>query len=85
MTAALNVLTFLTTLVCAFLLLRAYFRVRGRLLLWSGICFAILTVNALFAIADLVLFPSIDFFTYRTGSAAAALGIMVFGLAWESK
>lgn len=85
MTAALNILTCVTTLLCAFLLLRAYFRVRSKLLLWSGICFAILTITTLFSIADLILFPSIDFFTYRTGSAAAAILILVYGLVWESK
>ncbi len=85
MTETLNILTFLTTLLCAFLLLRAYFRTRGRLLLWSGICFVILTIGSLFAIADLVLFPSIDFFTYRTASAALAVAILVYGLVWESR
>ena len=48
MQAIVNVLGTLTVGLCAFLLLRAYARVRKRLLLWSGLCFAGLTLaNAL--------------------------------------
>jgi Family of unknown function (DUF5985) len=84
-TAALYILTCLTTLLCAALLLRAYFRVRHRLLLWSGLCFAGLTIANLFMIADLLLFPTIDLFTYRTGFTAGALVLLVYGLIWESQ
>ena len=50
----------LTSLACAVLLLRGYFRTRVRLLLWSGLCFVGLALNnALLpyiqAIADLGL------------------------------
>ena len=85
MTAALNILNFATTLLCAFLLLRAYLRVRRRLLLWSGICFLILTITDILTIVDLQLIPGLDFFTYRTGSAAVAMAFLVFGLVWESR
>lgn len=85
MTAALYILVCLTTLLCAVLLLRAYFRVRRRLLLWSGLCFVGLTISNLFVIADLLLFPSLDFYAYRTGFAAGAVALMVYGLIWESE
>lgn len=85
MTAALYILTCLTTLLCAVLLLRAYFRVRHRLLLWSGLCFVGLTISNLFVIADLLLFPTLDFFTYRTGFAAGAMALIIYGLVWESQ
>ena len=85
MTAALNLLNFATTFLCAFLLLRAYSRGRQRLLLWSGICFVILTITNLLTIADLQFFPNIDFFTYRTASAAVAMAFLVYGLVWESR
>ena len=39
------VLCALTSLACAILLLRGYFRTRVRLLLWSGLCFAGLALN----------------------------------------
>lgn len=85
MASALYILTCLTTLLCAILLLRAYARVRKRLLLWSGLCFAGLTVSNLLVIADLMLFPRIDFFSYRLGSAAVAMVLLLYGLIWESQ
>lgn len=75
----------LTTLLCAVLLLRGFFRVRRKLLLWSGLCFAILTVSNFFKIADLLIFPDIDLYTYRVGSAALAMALLVYGLVWESQ
>ena len=85
MSLAIYVLTSLTTLLCAVLLLRAYASVRRRLLLWSGLCFVGMTISNLLVIADLVLFPEIDFYTYRLGSAAIAMALLLYGLIWESQ
>ena len=85
MTAALYILGFLVTLLCAILLLRAYLNVRRRLLLWSALCFAGLTVSNFLVIADLMLFPSVDLYTYRLLSAAVAMALLLFGLIWESQ
>ncbi len=83
MSVALYVFTILTTLLCAVLLLSAWFRVRNRLLLWSGLCFVGLTIENIFVLADMVLFPSIDLFTYRLASAAISISLLLFGLIWE--
>ena len=83
MYAALYILTIVTTLVCSVLLLRAYFRVRNRLLLWSGLCFAGLTIDNLLVLADVVLFPAVDLYTYRLASAAISISLLLFGLVWE--
>lgn len=85
MTAALYILTCITTLLCATLLLRAFVRVRKQLLLWSGLCFAGLTISNIFVIADLLVFPNIDLYTYRLGSAAVSMMLMLYGLIWESR
>lgn len=85
MTAALYILTCLTTLLCSVLLLRAFVRVRRKLLLWSGLCFLGLTVSNLFKIADLLVFPEVDLYSYRVGSAALAMALLVYGLVWESQ
>ncbi|HEX5234239.1 MAG TPA: DUF5985 family protein [Silvibacterium sp.] len=84
MDTALYVLTSLTTLLCALMLLRGYARARRRLLLWSGLCFLVLTISNLLVIADLVIFPQ-DLFTYRLGSAAIAVALLLYGLIWESR
>ncbi|HEY4050267.1 MAG TPA: DUF5985 family protein [Acidobacteriaceae bacterium] len=85
MAPSLYILTSLTTLLCAILLLRAYANVRRRLLLWSGLCFVGLTISNLLVIADLVLFPKIDLYTARLGAAAIAMALLLFGLIWESQ
>jgi hypothetical protein len=85
MTSALNILTFLTTLLCSVLLLRGWTQVRRRLLLWSGLCFAGLSVNYLLVIVDLMIFPEKDLFTYRLGFAATAMTLLLYGLIWESQ
>ncbi len=85
MNAALYILQGLTTLLCAVLLLRAFARVRRKLLLWSGLCFAGLTVSTLIKIADLVIFLQSDLYTYRVGSAAVAMMLLMYGLVWESQ
>ena len=48
----------LTALACAVLLLRAYARSRFRLLLWSGLCFAGLTLNNALLVLDRVVLPT---------------------------
>ena len=47
MAAAIYLLCMLTSMACAGLLLVAWRRSRYRLLLWSGLCFAGLTLNNL--------------------------------------
>lgn len=85
MTLALDVLTLLTTVLCAILLLRAYQDVRRRLLLWSGLCFVGISVATLLRIADLRVFLSTDLYTYRLGVTAISMALLLFGLIWESQ
>jgi hypothetical protein len=80
---ALYVTTILVTLFCSILLLRAYIRVRRGLLLWSALCFVGLTVDSVLVLVDLILFPSLDLFTWRLASVAIAISLLVFGMIWE--
>ncbi|HTX42603.1 MAG TPA: DUF5985 family protein [Acidobacteriaceae bacterium] len=83
MSAALYLLSILTTLACSVLLLRAWFRVRNGLLLWSALCFAGLTLDSVLVFADMVLFPAVDLFTWRLLSVALSISLLIFGLVWE--
>ena len=85
MNAALDLLTLLTTAICAILLLRAYQNVRKRLLLWSGFCFVGLSAANLLRIADLRVFPATDLYTYRLGVTAISMALLLYGLIWESQ
>ena len=85
MTIALDVLTLLTTILCAGLLLRAWQNVRKRLLLWSGLCFVGLAISNALRIADLRFFLTLDLYTYRLGAIAIAMCLLLWGLVWESQ
>lgn len=81
---AVNILGTVTVALCAVLLLRAYFRVRQRLLFWCGLCFAGLAIANAILIVDLHVLPSMDFYRLRLFAAAVAMALMVYGLIFES-
>jgi hypothetical protein len=83
--SALYIFICLTMLLCAVLLLRAYSSVRRRLLLWSGLCFAGLTISYFLVVLDLIFLRSIDLYTGRLGATAAAMALLLYGLIWESQ
>ena len=85
MAISLDVITLLTTILCAVLLLRAYQNVRKRLLLWSGLCFVGLALANALRIADLRIFLALDLYTYRLGTTAIAVVLLLWGLIWESQ
>ena len=74
-----------TSIACAVLLLREYWRSRMRLLFWSGLCFAGLALNNVVLFVDLVIIPSVDLSLVRSGSALIAMLVLLFGLVWESR
>ena len=71
--------------LCAVLLLRAYRRSRYRLLLWSGLCFAGLTLNNLILVLDKVVLTGADFSVWRTSVALIAMAVLLYGLIWEAE
>lgn len=75
----------ITSIVCAVLLLRAYFENRARLLLFSSLCFAGLAINNVLLFVDLVVVPAADLAIYRDLSAAAAIMVLMFGLIWHAR
>ncbi len=75
----------LTSIACAVLLLRGYFRSRVRLLLWSGLCFAGLALNNVVLFIDLRVLPETDLSLVRTLPAVAGVMILVYGLVWETR
>ncbi|HEY7097387.1 MAG TPA: DUF5985 family protein [Terriglobales bacterium] len=84
MAAIVYLLEALTSLMCAVLLLRGYVRGKRKLLLWSGLCFAGLTVSNSLIFVDLVLVPEVDLYRYRLATASVAMILLIYGLIWES-
>ena len=76
----------LTTLLCTILLLRGYFQSRMKLLLWSALCFAGLSVSNVLLFIDLIiLHADVDLYLLRLVTAAAAMLLLLYGLVWESE
>jgi hydrogenase/urease accessory protein HupE len=73
----------ITALLCAVLLLRAYGRSRYRLLFWSGICFAGLTVNNFLLMVDKVVLPENDLSVVRSAAALFAMIVLMYGLIFD--
>lgn len=75
----------LTALACAVLLLLAARRTGSRMLFWSGLCFAGLTLTNLLVIADHYLFREVDLAPLRLGSALLAIALLLYGLIFEER
>jgi hypothetical protein len=74
-----------TALACTALLLRAYRTSGARLLLWSGLCFAFLTLNNVLIVVDLIILPGVDLFIVRNLTALTGLVLLLYGLIWEAE
>ena len=85
MAAAVYILGVIVTLTCSLLLIRAYAKVKKRLLLWSAICFFGLSISNLLIFVDLVMLPTVDLYFWRLLTAAIAMLILLYGLIWEGQ
>lgn len=86
MASIIYLLCALTAFLCAWLIMRSYFRNRHRLLLWSGLCFCGLSVNNVLLVLDRLVFPTeIDLTTLRLLAALASLLLLLYGLIWEEE
>jgi hypothetical protein len=77
------VLCFVTSTACAWMLGRSYARTGTRLLLWSALCFALLAMNNLVLVLDLVVWPDLDFRLPRLLLALGAVLSLIWGFVWE--
>ena len=75
----------LTALCRTWLLLKAHRRRRSRLLLWSGLAFAGLTLNNVLLVLDKLVFLQIDLSLLRTSVALAAMLVLLYGLIWGTE
>jgi hypothetical protein len=73
----------LTSMTCAWLLLRGFLHNKYPLLFWSGLCFIGLSVNNLLVVLDRIVFPSVDLLTWRLMTALVAVSLLLYGLVWE--
>ena len=82
----------ITSAACAVLLFRGYVKSQMRLLLWSTICFACLTVTNFLVYVDLVIYSDVDIFvfpgvallTIRNSITFIGLSVLVYGMIKET-
>lgn len=74
----------LTSFSCTVLLFRGYQRRRIRLLMWSSICFAGLTLNNVVLFMDVVIFPTTDLRLVRLISALVGMLFMLYAFIWDA-
>jgi hypothetical protein len=77
------ILCLITAATCAWLLGRSYRRVGARLLLWSALCFALLAINNLVMVVDLLVLPDADLRMPAALVSLAAVGVLLFGFVWD--
>ena len=84
MAEAVYLLCALTSVVCAWLLLRGYQESRTRLLFWSSLAFAGLALNNILLFIDIAVFPTTyDLSLWRSGTAVFSLLVLLVGLVGE--
>ena len=84
MAAAIYSLCALTSIMCLVLLWRSWRESGARLLFWSALCFAALSVNNVLLVLDRVVFPiERDLTLARLLAALVAVLLLLFGLVWE--
>jgi hypothetical protein len=75
----------LTCLAAFGLLLRSWRATRHRLLFWSALCFAFLSLNNILLVVDNLVLPQVDLSTPRLLSALLGVLLLLFGLIWEEE
>ena len=78
------ILCSLMSSVCALLLLRAYWSKKSNLLLWNALCFVGFAINNILLVVDLELGPEYDLSSLRGGVTLASVGILLYGLIWDT-
>jgi hydrogenase/urease accessory protein HupE len=75
----------LTCLAAFGLLLRSWRATRVRLLFWSALCFAGLTLNNILLVVDKLVLPQVDLSVARLLAALLGVLLLLFGLIWEEQ
>jgi hypothetical protein len=74
----------LTSITCLVLLWRSWRASGARLLFWSALCFAALSVNNVLLVLDRVVWPvEVTLTLPRMFAALVAVLLLLFGLIWE--
>jgi hypothetical protein len=79
------ILSLVTCIGCAALLARSYVQTGARLLMWSAVCFALLSLNNLLVVVDLIVLPESNLVPLRHAAALSAVSVLLIGFIWEAE
>lgn len=79
------ILCSLTSLLCAWLLLRAYWKRNITLLFWCGVFFVIQACAEFFLVVDKLDVHESDLSVLRYGIALVAVGALLYGLIMQAE
>lgn len=85
MAALIYSLCALTSMAAFGLLLRSWRATGHRLLFWSALCFAFLTLNNILLVVDNLVLPQFDLSTPRLLAALVGVLLLLIGLVWEEE
>lgn len=85
MAALIYSLAALTCLAAFGLLWRSWLATRLRMLFWSAMCFAALSINNVLLVLDKLVLPQVDMSTARLLAALLGVLLLLFGLIWEEE
>ena len=79
-------LCFLTSALCAVLLVRQFRMARSRVLLWSAACFILLALSNLVVVVDQIVLPDVTGLRpVRLVLTLMAVAVLLFGFIWEAE
>lgn len=78
------ILCLLTSTLCAVLLFRAWLKGRKRLLLWTAVGFAFLSLNNLALAADMLVFLRTSLWLFRLVPNLLAVSLLLYAFIWEA-
>ena len=73
----------MASLICAYLLVRAYRQRKTRLLVWCALCFILLAINNLILAADVLFLPAIDLSGLQLVTSLSAVCVLLYAFIWE--
>jgi hypothetical protein len=85
MEGVVNIVGVITALTCSILLYRGYRRSGARLLCWGAACFLGLAFESAAIFVDRIVLPEISLIVYRQVIAIVGIGLLIFGLIWETQ
>lgn len=78
------ILTAITSLVCTFLLGRAYRRTPVPLVFWSALCFGAITISNILLILDMMVISQVSLAPVRAAVSFLAMGLLLYGLIFKA-